>query len=215
MLRINTFTAIALCMVSATTASAEGIYVSGFGGLSVLPSEEFTIGDGITVHVFDYEAGYSFGGVIGTHLAENIRAEFELSRFSSDVNRLRVPEAPLTTGLSGEAQGTAGLVNVWFDWENDSAISPYAGLGLGFGRVTMDTIEPGFGAILVGSDIGLAAQAGAGIRFAASNNATVDLGYRLKTIRDLGFFVPDLGADTTDFNMNMHQLQLGLTYEFN
>ena len=214
MKQIKILAAAAFFMATATAGHAEGIYASGFGGLNILPSEEFTIGDGITVHIFDYKAGYTFGGAVGTRIAENIRAEFELSRFSADVDRLRVPEAPLTIDLTGDAQGTVGLANVWFDWENDSAISPYAGLGLGLGRVAMDTAEPGFGAILVGSETGLAAQAGAGLRLAASNSVTVDLGYRFKTVRNLGFFVPDLGADTTDFNLSMHQFQLGLTYQF-
>jgi opacity protein-like surface antigen len=214
MQRIKVLTAAALCVASAATARAEGLYVSGFGGLSILPSEEFTIGAGNTVHIFDYEMGYSVGGAVGMRFAENVRAELELSLFSANIGKLRVPSAPITTDLTGDAHGIIGLANFWYDWQNESSFAPYFGFGLGLGHVTMDAVQPGFGDIAVGSDIGLAAQVGAGVRLAATDTIVVDLGYRFKTVRDLDFFVPDLGADTTDFSLNMHQFQFGLTYDF-
>jgi opacity protein-like surface antigen len=214
MKRITFLAAAALCMASATTAHAEGLYVSGFGGLSILPNEEYNFGSDL-MYRFDYSAGYSFGGAVGTHITENLRAEFELSRIVVGADKFKIPALDISFDLNGNLQGTLGLANLWFDWPNDSAISPYIGVGIGAGQMTMDTDVQGT-PILTRSDIGLAAQVGAGVRFLTSDNLGVDLGYRFKTMHDLAFFSPDDGgANTMDFNVNTHQFQLGLTYEFN
>jgi opacity protein-like surface antigen len=214
MKRIISLTAAVFFMASATQALADGIYVSGFAGLNILPSEEYSLEGIDDVFIFDYESGYSFGAAIGTRLTENLRAEIEVSRFSAGVQELRIPESFISNPIDGDVQGVVGLANLWFDVPNDTAFSPYAGLGLGIGHATMDTEVPVNFPILTRSDFGLAAQAGAGVRFAASDNMTIDLGYRFKTIPDLAFFAPDGSLDTTDFNVNMHQFQLGLTYAF-
>ncbi len=88
---------------------------------------------------------------------------------------------------------TALMGNVYFDWKNDSAFTPYVGAGVGYGWVQ----GPGFK-----DDHGLALGLAAGVSVDVMSNLALDVGYKF---RDIGIS----GPDTME-----HQVTAGLRFKF-
>jgi opacity protein-like surface antigen len=88
---------------------------------------------------------------------------------------------------------TSVMGNVYFDWKNDTAFTPYIGAGLGYGWVK----GPGFT-----DDKGLALGLAAGVSADVMSNLAVDVGYKF---RDIGIS----GPDTQE-----HMVTAGLRFKF-
>ncbi len=88
---------------------------------------------------------------------------------------------------------TAVMGNVYFDWKNDTAFTPYIGAGAGYGWVK----GPGFA-----DDKGIALGLTAGVSADVMSNLAVDVGYKF---RDIGIS----GPDTME-----HQVTAGLRFKF-
>ena len=213
--------AIALLGIVAVPARAEKAYVSVFGSVNFPEADTFSYAEpgGYEIYRFDMETGYSFGAAAGLRLTDYARVEIEVSHFATEADHY----FGLTSGSYpgyGPIDGTLGLANIWLDWPNDSPVTPYAGLGAGFGHVTADTeLEtPSFPGVrfdaLTGSDTGFAFQLGAGARMELSENIVLDVGYRFKSIQNLEFAFPSSGRIAKDVDVNMHLFQASLSYAF-
>ncbi|MGB9143928.1 MAG: outer membrane beta-barrel protein, partial [Aestuariivirga sp.] len=66
---------------------------------------------------------------------------------------------------------TTVLGNLYFDWANDSAFTPYAGAGLGYGWVN-DTPS--------GNESGIAYGLAAGVAMKLTDSVDLDVGYRFR-----------------------------------
>jgi opacity protein-like surface antigen len=88
---------------------------------------------------------------------------------------------------------TTVLGNVYFDWKNDSAFTPYIGGGLGYGYAYGDGYA---------DDTGLALGLAAGVSIDMTSNLAADFGYRFRDIMVKG-----------DDPM-MHQVTAGLRFKF-
>jgi opacity protein-like surface antigen len=106
----------------------------------------------------------------------------------------------------------AALLNVYFDLDMPSNIpvTPYAGVGLGWGQskfITEGSTEKEDGAAL---------QIGAGIGYRVCDHAVLDLGYRYITYGDFDkeVRIPGYYYEKYDFKPRAHEISLGLRYEF-
>lgn len=167
--------------------------------------------------VFDNAEG-SFGFVAGAEIAPGLRGELELGFVRSSVDRMRPnqigdPDQPYV----GRFDQTFLLANLWKDF-NHGPLTVYTGGGLGFALVDYDITDfpqsVGFQPDYDGSDGVFAGQFGTGIRYAATPNVTLDLGYRLKG----AFGAVLIGEDRSDENARAtlfsQTVQAGLTYTF-
>lgn len=194
------------------------IYLGGyFGGAWTAETHiAADYGEG-TSTVFDNAEG-SFGFVAGAEIAPGLRGELELGFVRSSVDRVRPnqigdPDQPYV----GRFDQTFLLANLWKDF-NHGPLTVYTGGGLGFALVDYDITDfPQSGSLLPdydGSDGVFAGQFGAGIRYAATPNVTLDLGYRLKG----AFGAVLIGEDRRDENARVsllsHIVQGGFTYTF-
>lgn len=71
------------------------------------------------------------------------------------------------------------LGNAWYDFDNDTAVTPYVGGGLGVANVTSVQLVPG-GDPATSSGWSPAGQLGAGLTVDLDETAFIDIGYRLK-----------------------------------
>lgn len=128
------------------------------------------------------DSALSLGGGVGYQFNENMRTDLTVD-WTGDYSV--APGADMST--------TTVLGNLYFDWANDSAFTPYVGAGLGYGRVS-DTPT--------GDHSGLAYGLTAGVAMGLTDNIALDLGYRFRDTLISG-------SDPTE-----HQIVAGVRFSF-
>jgi len=156
--------------------SASGAYASFFAGASLPDAEVTAYQDGVPFGLaidLDFDTGYIIGGTLGTTILPSLRGEVEFSVIKSSISDLfGIP-------VDADSTGYNLLGNLWYDVDTGTSFTPYIGGGVGYGYdvVTAD-----------GSDdintSGFLYQLGAGVRFAATDNIGLDLGYRYRVQPD-------------------------------
>ncbi|WP_119392907.1 outer membrane protein [Taklimakanibacter lacteus] len=191
-------TALVLGMSSARAADIEpvaepaGWYVSLFGGASFLDRVDTNYSyDGTS----GYEAnvstdlGFIIGGAVGTHLTDDLRVELEVAYSENDVDDIRYRDGGDGSTDTYDAHGKFGILtfmaNFWYDLPLSEEVKPYLGGGLGLavvdGDVGYDDFDD-YDPIFDSSEVAFAFQLGAGLRWQAWDNISLDVGYRLRGI---------------------------------
>lgn len=149
-------------------------YATFFAGAS-LPHANISLtdpdGPDVGLHAgLDFDTGYIIGGAIGTEVLPSLRGEIEFSVIKSSVSEFIMDdEAVDTTGYNA-------LANLWYDVDTGTSFTPYIGGGVGYGYDVISGALPG-------EDLntsGWLYQLGVGVRFAATDNIGLDLGYRYR-----------------------------------
>ncbi len=148
----------------------------------------------------------------------------------------------LAIPVSGSADQFGALVNVWYDFDTGDNWTPYVGGGLGLIRVDRGGLSYETGAVaqavatalaqqagappgfeppipevpeLSGSDTAFAYQIGAGVGYALSDTATLQIGYRLQMVDGLSFSgANDVATVGSDTNLRIHFLEIGIRQLF-
>ena len=148
----------------------------------------------------------------------------------------------LAIPVSGSADQFGALVNVWYDFDTGDNWTPYIGGGLGLIRVDRGGLSYETGAVaqavatalaqqagappgfeppipevpeLSGSDTAFAYQIGAGVGYALSDTATLQIGYRLQMVDGLSFSgANDVATVGSDTNLRIHFLEIGIRQLF-
>lgn len=126
---------------------------------------------------------FTAGGGFGYQFNDNFRADVT-GNWTSNYNV--APGATLST--------TAVLGNIYYDWKNDSPITPYVGVGAGYGWVN----RAGIGV----NDSGVALGLNAGVSLDMTSNLALDVGYHFRDIMITG----DDAAE--------HSVTAGLRFKF-
>lgn len=188
-------------LAGASTAQADGLYISVFGGANWAEDSDSSLftTDGVTDStVFnvntDADAGFIVGGAVGTGLDKwlnGLSVEVEASYRRNDVagnwNVLDFDTGVLdrtTTGaIDANLSTFAVMANVWYEHDFGWKIRPYIGGGVGWGRTKFD------GALLTSAltdsettwdltNDGFAWQLGFGFNYQAAPGVDLGLGYR-------------------------------------
>ena len=147
--------------------TSSGLYIRGDAGWSFL---EWSGGQD--------DSDFVVGGGIGYQWSDMLRSDLTIDTSGS------YKVAP-----GSEISTTAVMGNVYLDWANDSAFTPYLGLGAGYGWVS-------------NNPDGLALGASAGLAVNLTSNLDVDVGYRFRDIMSKG---PDVME---------HQATVGMRFKF-
>jgi opacity protein-like surface antigen len=200
-----------LGIASASAADIEPVaepaswYVSLFGGVSwlddVKTDYEFNGYVGNYHADIDTEVGFIVGGAVGTHLTDDLRVELEVAYSENDVDKIHY-EAPVDANSDDfDGHGQFGILtfmaNLWFDVPLSEDLKPYIGGGAGIAVVDGDvgySDFPDSDPIFDDSKVAFAFQVGAGLRWQAWENITLDVGYRLR-----GIDGPRFDSETTAF----------------
>ncbi|MEO0618930.1 MAG: outer membrane beta-barrel protein [Pseudomonadota bacterium] len=161
-------------------------YVHAFGGLALAPDANF---DGIiggnpqSVDV-EFDTGGNFGVAVGATLGDagalRPRAELELSYRSNDVDRIffsgNGPAEEIN--VAGDVSALNVMANLLFDLPTGTALTPYAGVGVGVSFVDLDFVY-GPGVRVPQSTSAFAAQliGGASLAISESTAITFDARY--------------------------------------
>jgi opacity protein-like surface antigen len=130
----------------------------------------------------DDDVGFVAGGGIGYRYNDNMRADLTVDWAGKyDV----APGAKMST--------TTVLGNLYYDFANDSAFTPYVGAGAGYGWVSNTP---------TGKDNGFAFGLAAGVAVDLTQNIALDVGYRFRDT-----FIS--GANPME-----HQVTAGLRFSF-
>ena len=157
---------------------------------------------------------------------------------------LEVPaDLEVPVPVSGSVDQLGAMANVWYDIDIGDAWTPYVGGGLGFIRVDQsdlsfdtdalkDALTPlaqgnqALGAALRGledvevptasaTDTAFAWQLGAGVGYALSDTATLQLGYRLQAVDGLEFSGRNAMVSTmAETDLRVHFIEIGIRHRF-
>ncbi|MEL6688508.1 MAG: outer membrane beta-barrel protein, partial [Pseudomonadota bacterium] len=129
--------AASLIAIAATAhnAQAKDWYLGGFVGYNAA-SDQTSEGPSRVVDI-DFDDGYALGGFVGYEYSDAIRIEAELSYRQNDADTLAFNN--IDRPFTGDGTDSLSiLANVYYDFENDSAITPFIGAGAGIGFLEND-----------------------------------------------------------------------------
>jgi opacity protein-like surface antigen len=206
------FIMIAGCALLLSTSSiaecAEGPYMSGNLGFSVLSDSDWTDTTlpGITINL-ESDTGYALGLAVGSSIGPNVRVEGEVAYQKNDLDKASLFGIDLP--LSGDTTNLAFLLNCYYDFANTSPLTPFLSAGLGIARFDVNDFNfPGSGLPDTNENsTEFAYQLGAGLGYAVSEALTIDLKYRY-------FGTSDPEIDTSTFTYASHNFYAGLRVNF-
>jgi OOP family OmpA-OmpF porin len=127
----------ALILFSHLPAWADGFYVSGSGGGTILAKAE-NKASGFFILDSEYDNGWNAGGALGYDFGM-IRTELETAYRENNVDKLTT--LGIRTPTKGNVSAWSYLFNVFYDFENSESFTPYVGFGLGAAKVSFNNVR--------------------------------------------------------------------------
>lgn len=155
-----------------TDSEAMGLYLRGDAGMSFL-----------TWNGGDDDTAWALGGGVGYRYNDNMRADITVDW-----------SGKYDVGGASKMSNTTVLGNLYYDFANSSAITPYVGAGLGYGWVSNTPLN--------GNQSGLAFGLAAGASIDLTQNVALDVGYRFRDTMIKGA------------NPLEHQIMAGVRFSF-
>jgi opacity protein-like surface antigen len=195
-----------------------GWYVSVFGGWSHAKDESGHFSSSAYYFDLELDDGFTAGIAVGAQINEWLRGEVELSGNWHDAEgAIDTSVPPTTTTLDGDETALFALANLWLEVPIGlGPLRPYAGGGVGFGRLDLDIETSGGSTLFDDADWGFAWQLGAGVAFDVSESIAIDLGYRYKRIENADIEVHDDWAtgEEVEKDYKSHNFLVGLRFGF-
>jgi OmpA-OmpF porin, OOP family len=178
-------------------------------------SGDTSAGSGDAVRLED--PTFIVGGAIGYNYDSPWRVEGELTYQTYDVDAIKSDDTGVFQSAAGDIDLFALGINGYYDFENDSAFTPYLGAGLGaFYAMANDVQRPGR-STLDDSAFAPMAQGMLGISYALSDNADLTAGYRLQVLPSLSGEQTRTNGTTVGADVDtvlIHSGSIGLRFSF-
>jgi len=157
----------------------------------------------------DYDTGYAGALLIGYDFG-TFRLDLEGSYRTADVDKIEI-NGNKAGSANGDIEIKAVLLNGYYDFITGGNYSPYVGAGLGWAKVSYDSVDANFGKLVDDDDTVLAGQLSAGVLFALNKSVVLDIGYRF-----LATEKPDLSTSlgNVDAKIISHTVVAGLQFNF-
>lgn len=207
MIRVLTAASVAaavLCISSVSVAQTKGPYISGALGLSQ-PLDSDLTGAGINTSL-QSDRGYAISGALGNTYDNNLRAETEFSFSQSDVDKIGSSTA------SGDTSRVNLMINGYYDFYNNSAFTPYVGVGAGFSSVSYDNVGLVGGSQIDDQDAALAYQGIAGVNYKINDDVSLFTDYRY--LATTGLTLRNNAGTSIDADDAEHRVMVGLRWSF-
>jgi len=184
-----------ISLSSAQQDSVKGVYVGGtIGPLFVNAAP---VDDDFGNH-FDatFDTGLTAGGLGGYDFGR-FRADEHARAFFTNIDRFRASGSSFRA--HGDVQVVSLLANGWYDFENKSSVTPYAGAGIGLASIYVSDIRVQ-GSAIYGADTTtvFAFQVGGGVTFSLSPRFLIDVGFQHFRTSD-----PSFEIARTEFKSNL------------
>ncbi len=180
-------------------AQAQGSYIAGRAGINLLNDADLERGMEI-----GFNMGATVGGALGYRLSHALRIEGEISWRRNALDQLKGRRVAVEFD-KGNLAALNFLANLFYDFDNASALTPYVGAGVGLSRITLN--DPRIGNVLFEEeeDVVFASQIGVGANFELTERVGLTLGYRF-------FQTSDPEFEGTAIEYQSHGLMAGLQY---
>ena len=189
------------------------------GGLAVPQDLDIELSGGSGSSV-SFENGYSASIAYGRRLVPWLRGEIEVGWIGIDTDKMKIKRRGIEIDDRGKDEHVYGMLNAVADWQNDSAFTPYVGIGVGGTKAQLKNsyTRPGSGGEITrdSSDTAFAYQ----FLFGALWDINDDLGLEM---RGRYFGSKDrthdnhAAAKVADLDVDGSQIwtfELGLSYQF-
>ena len=187
-----------------TIVYAEGGYVSGNIGAAILSDIDITDPGEPTV-TLESDMGMALGIALGYGFDNNMRIEGEIAYQKNDIDKIGA--FGVSVDANGDTSSLAFLLNGYYDFVNDSALTPFISAGIGYAKVEANDLSIMGVALGSDDDTVFAYQVGAGVGYAVTEKTTLDLKYRY-------FGTADPEFDTTEAEYSSHNFYFGIRYSF-
>ena len=204
--------AVLALVFTGTSVHAEGYYVSGNLGASIL-SDSDVEQTGFPTIVTSFDPGFTIGAAMG-HDYGNIRAEGELAFRTNSIDDLSFLGFILPA--EGNVSSLSIMVNGYYDFRSaNSALIPYLGAGLGFANVTVDASTFGI-QLLDDNALVFAYQLMAGFAYDINPTTALTFGYRYFATSNPEFDDPVLPGVLPDIEAEIqnHEFIFGFRVAF-
>jgi len=183
-------------------ASAVEPYVSLSAGMGFMNNSDVDLESGAvwiaTDHDVEYDSGYALEGAIGVK-NDMFRGEIAIGYQAQDVDKIFDTKTDIV-----DVSILSFMANGYADFKMDAGITPYLMGGLG-----VATVDVSVSSVSVDSTP-FAWQLGAGVGVPATDNITVDLGYRYFATADV-----DIDSAVYDkISFSTSKVMLGMRYSF-
>ncbi len=148
------------------------------------------------------DPGLGLAAVAGYRTGTGLRLEGELAYRRNDLDQISL-EGLGTAAVNGDVTALAVMGNLLYDFATGVAVTPYLGLGLGFARIAVDSMDLGAD----DSDTVFAYQLKAGLSVPVSPTLALVGGYTYFATSD-----PTIEATTAEYSA--HTLDVGLRLGF-
>jgi opacity protein-like surface antigen len=117
------------------------------GGFAVPQDMDISVSGGGSVSTVSFENGYTVSIAYGRRLVPWLRGEIEVGWTEIDADKLSLKKRGVDIDDEGKDEHFYGMLNALADWQNDSAFTPYIGIGIGATKATLDNtyVWPGSG----------------------------------------------------------------------
>jgi opacity protein-like surface antigen len=199
---------ICIFLLSPAVFAAEGIYVSGSIGSSLLSDSDFREeDDGHTIKAtVEFESGLTYGGAIGydfgpgrVELAVDNRSH-KLSQFA-DVSAGGIEYGDVSA--NGDINAVSAMISGFYDIQLNFPVAPYIGGGAGIAEISI--YDKDDSELRYKHDTVFAYQVAAGITYDIDNESILEVGYRF-------FATPDPNFGKVKLEYYNHSFVVGLRF---
>ena len=153
----------------------------------------------------EFDSGFGVSGAIGHNYGaysfiDNVKGEIEVSYGSNDVDNIG------GVAGSGKVENFSAMANMIHEYDTNTIIVPYYGVGAGWTRVEATDISQGGAAVLDGSETGFAYQLMAGVNYLIDPCNEVGVRYRYMNAPGI-----ELAGDDS---FATHAIMANYTYKF-
>ncbi len=210
---IGTFAAVALVVGLTLPGAAQaypkqGWYLGVGAGANFLQDNDVKIG--ATTNRIESDPGFMLDGSIGFGFENQLRPEFEIAYRRNTVDKTSGTGAGVA---NGNMNSVAFMGNLFYDFQTNSGLTPYLGLGAGGALLGADNAGVVFGTTLDNQPFEFAYQGIAGLSYELSERWDLTADYRYFATLDPTYKTV-AGVSTNEAEYRNHTFLLGLRYVF-
>ncbi len=152
----------------------------------------------------EFDTGMVIEGAVGYDFGM-FRAEGEIGYRKNDIDKFSA--LGISLSADGDIDALSFMANGYLDFENQTALTPYIGAGIGYATVSANDISVG------GIDVGdeddsvFAYQLGVGVGYSATESLIVEIAYKY-------FATSDPDFEDTEAEYDSHNILIGIRYAF-